>query len=257
MTLLPHICEPFAGTVWRMEVDELTDTLFIEIRNSGEKKVSFAAIDLASGKTWFKDLVTHERWLTGIEAAYDGVLLLHNYQSAKSPAHKGIIAIDAQTAKTLWSNYNYAIDQLSADGPIFYDARIQPRRLFYLDVKTGATAGNYIPSVNTGLQNNIVAPGLISHEALAFKLKNIHQDANMIHYLEYNNFRIVSLHAPNKNGFSQVLYVINGLHPEGFGPVYEDLLNENIQKVQPEAFIMHKNRLIYIKNKTEIKVLSL
>ena len=257
MTILPHISELFTGTVWRIEIDELTGTLFVEIRDSGEKKVSFASIDLLSGKTWFKDLVMPERWLTGIEAAYGGVLLLHNYQSEKSPAHKGIIAIDARSAKTLWANYNYALDHLSPDGPVLYDSLIQPRRLFYVDVKTGGTVGNYIPSVNTRLQNNIVVPGLISAETLASKLKNIRRDGNMIHYLEYNNFRIVSLHAPSENGLQQVLYVMNGAHPDGYRLVYEDLLNENIQKIQPEAFIMHNNRLIYIKNKAEIKVLSL
>ena len=46
-------------------------------------------------------------------------------------------------------------------------------------------------------------------------------------------------------------------HFEGFNKLYEDLLTENVQKLQPESFIMHKDRLIYIKNKSELKVLTL
>jgi hypothetical protein len=49
----------------------------------------------------------------------------------------------------------------------------------------------------------------------------------------------------------QHLYIMDGNEV-----VYHDLLNQDIQKLQPEAFVLHKNALIYIKNKTEIKVLK-
>jgi hypothetical protein len=75
---------------------------------------------------------------------------------------------------------------------------------------------------------------------------------NSVHYLEHNNFRIVSLHTLQAGELKQYLFVMNGGET-----VYEDLLNADIQKLQPEAFIVHKNRLVYIKNKTDLKVLSL
>jgi len=75
---------------------------------------------------------------------------------------------------------------------------------------------------------------------------------NSVHYLDYNNFRIVSLHTLQAGELKQYLFVMDGADK-----VYEDLLNTDIQKLQPEAFIIHKNRLVYIKNKTELKVLSL
>jgi hypothetical protein len=80
----------------------------------------------------------------------------------------------------------------------------------------------------------------------------VHAFGNMIHYLEYNNFRIVSLHALRGGQLMQSLFVMDGVNK-----VYEDLLSQEIQKIQPEAFILHKNRLIYIKNKSELKVLTL
>ncbi len=252
MTLHPTISEQFDGTIWRMEIDEITETIFVEVRNSEEKKVHFGAINLLSGETLFKGLTTDERWLTGIEAAYDGVLLLHFYQSETGPAHKGLLAVDAFTGKTLWSNYAYSFDHLSENGPVLYDARIQPRKLFLADIKTGATTRIYEPSVYKRLENNIVLPELRTPEFLAKGLLPVHAFGNMIHYLEYNNFRIVSLHALRGGQLTQSLFVMDGVNK-----VYEDLLNEEIQKIQPEAFILHKNRLIYIKNKSELKVLTL
>ncbi|HEY2581832.1 MAG TPA: DUF4905 domain-containing protein [Mucilaginibacter sp.] len=251
MNIQPFISEKFNGAIWRMEIDEMTETIFVEIRNSEEKRVSFGAVNLVDGKTLFKDLTIPERWLTGIEAAYNGVLLLHNYQTESGPAHKGLIAIDGRTAATLWANYNATFDHLSVQGPVLYDSRFEPRKLFSVDIKTGATIGNYASSDNKELPNSIVLPELATHEIVK-KLIPIPVFGNVVHYLEHNNFRIVSLHSLIEGRLSQHLFVLYGDER-----VYEDLLNNNIQKMQPEAFILHKNRLIYIKNKSELKVLTL
>src|SRR5665213_2263540 len=155
-TMQPYISEPFIGDIWRIEVDELTDIVFTEVRNSADKQVSFSAINLSTGHVNFNALRLPERWLTGIEAAFDGVLLLHNYQSDAGPAHKGLIAVDAVTGETLWSNYTIGFDHLSVEGPIVYDAHIHPRKLFLADVKNGATKRIFEPSVYQELKNNIL-----------------------------------------------------------------------------------------------------
>src|SRR5476649_2461198 len=91
-TLQPYINEQFTGDIWRIEIDELSGTLFIEVRNGADKQVHFSAINLSTGRVNFKSFTLPERWLTGIEAAFDDVLLLHNYQSEAGPAHKGLVA---------------------------------------------------------------------------------------------------------------------------------------------------------------------
>jgi hypothetical protein len=251
MTIEPFINENFNNAIWRMEIDDLTDTLVVEVRDSEEKQVSFASVSLANGKILFKDLTTPERWLTGIEASYDGVLLLHNYQTESGPAHKGVIGIDAKTGATIWSNYNVTFDHLSAQGPVLYDSRFQPKKLFLADIKTGERVGNYIPHHDRGLPNHIRLPDLITDEIVK-KLTPMPVFGNIVHYLEHNNFRIVSLHSLINGQLSQYLFVVDEDEK-----VYEDLLNNNIQKIQPESFILHKNCLIYIKNKSELKVLTL
>jgi uncharacterized protein DUF4905 len=252
MTIQPFISEHFNGGIWRMEIDELSETLFVEIRNNEERQVSFGSVNLKSGEVYFKDFTTPEPWLTGIEAAYDSVLLLHYYQSESGPTHKGVLAVDAISGTTLWSNYTFAFDRLTANGPVVYDVNIQPRKLFLADVKTGSTTRIYEPYVYQELQNNIILPATVSPEFLPPELINLHPFGNMVHYLEYNNLRIVSLHALKGGQLTQSLCIMDGVDK-----VYEDLLNSDIQKIQPEAFIIRKNHLIYIKNRSELKVLSL
>ena len=251
-TLQPYIDQQFNGAIWRLEIDELSNMIFIEVRNDAEKQVSFSALSLNNGQVYFNGLTTPERWLTGIEAVYDGVMLLHNYQSASGPIHKGLVAIDGMTGENIWSNYTCAFDHLSTNGPVVYDTRIHPKKLFLADIKTGETTRIYQPLVFPELINNVIAPQVIAPEMLPVGMLPMAPFGNSVHYVEHNNFRIVSLHTLQAGQLKQYLYVMDGIDK-----VYEDLLNTGIQKLQPEAFILHKTRLIYIENKSCLKVIKL
>jgi len=252
-TLLSHINYQFKSPVWRFEIDPVTNILFAEIRNNEDKRVSFSAINLENGEIYFDDLQTEERWLTGIETAYDGVLLLHNYQSENGPVHKGLTAIDGKTGKIIWSNYTHAFDHLSVNGPIIYDSRLQPPHLSIADMKTGAILRSYQPSIDTEIENHIVLPDIAPIEitsSLSLQLKTF---GNTLHYLDYNNLRIVSLHALAEGTLQQLLYIFT----KDNKIVYQDLLNTDIQKLQPESFLMRKGQLIYLTGKSRLKVLNI
>jgi Domain of unknown function (DUF4905) len=250
--LQPQISYPFKSPVWRLEIDALSEIIFAEVRDQADKKVHFAAINLNTGELLFDDLQTEERWLTGLESAYNGVLLLHNYQSETGPVHKGLTAIDGVTGKTLWSNFTHAFDHLSSNGPVVYDTRMQPRKLFLIDVITGATVRPHDPSIDMGSDNEIILPEEISPDSLKHISLPTEPFGNTIHYLEHSNFRIVSLHTFAEGALQQRLYIMSNAEI-----VYEDLLNGDIQKLQPEAFLLHKDKLIYLKDKSQLKVLNL
>lgn len=245
------VAEHFGGQIWRMEIDHLSHTLFAEIRNTEDRKVSFAAISLVSGKTYFKNHTIDETWLTGIETAYDEVLLLHYYQTATGPTHKGLAAVEATTGNVLWHNFNYSFDHLTANGPILFDSRLQPPAYKLTDIKTGSLLRNFNPAIDIIANNQVIVPQNMPMPANLPKLP-VEPYRNNVHYVEYNNFIIVSLHALWTGQIRQYLYVI-----EGGELIFEDILNTNIQKLQPEAFVLYRNQLIYLKDKVEIKVLNL
>jgi hypothetical protein len=246
--LLPFISKQLNGVIWRLEIDGISDTIFLEVRTA-DKQVTFTAIDLTSGQTNFEGFILPERWLTGIEVAYNGVLLLHNYQSENTPVHKGVIAIN-NTGEIIWNNYTYAFDHLSVNGPVLYNLQIQPKKLFLADIQTGSIIRLYEPTLDTEPENHLIVPQISNSSVLIGALPIAHN--NIVHYLDHNNFRIVSLHSFKDGQLKQHLYVMDGA-----GLVYEDLLNTDIQKMQPESFILYKNSLVYIKNKSELKVINL
>lgn len=247
---LPTISKQFDGLIWRMEIDEISDTIYLEIRKAGDKLVSFAAIDLYSGKTKFENISLPERWLAGIEAAFNNVLLLHGYQSQSAPVHKGITAV-ADDGAVLWSNYSMAFDHLSSNGVITYATQLQPRKLFLIDVKTGANLRPFDDALDEECPNSIMFPTNIDPANLNLTLP-LESYKGVVDYLLSDKYRIVSLHARLDSELKQHLYVWKGEEM-----VFEDLLNDDIQKMQPEAFILYKKSIIYIKNKTELKVISL
>jgi len=257
MPVTPIQYEEFAAPIWRMEIDELNETLFVETRDSQDRSVHFSAISLRDGSVSFKNIRIPERWLTGLEAACNGVVLLHFYEAENSPVHKGLIALDGLTGETLWGNFNLAFDHLSANGPVVYDNRIQPRKLFLLDVMTGATIRTYQPSVDSELTSFVIVPRLIAADMLPFTIAGVGTVEKLVHYHEHNYFRIVSLHALNQGQLSQLLLIFEETEPGQYREVFKDLLNDNIQKLQPEAFIVHKDRLIYIRKTSGLIMLKL
>ena len=252
ITLKPYINQQFNAQIWRLVIDSIAGLLFIETRNSDTREAKFSGIDLKSGNTNFTDFLSEEKWLTGIEGCYNGVLFLHGYQSAQSPVHKGIIALNSAKGHTLWHNYTHAIQCITVNGPIGYNTQLQPPKLLLLDSLNGSTIRQFDPDIDVGIDMEITVPELVELSDPALSLHVEGDIVGKIHYMEYNSFRIVSLHTLIKTELSQVLLIM-----QGSDLVYEDLLIGKIQKLQPEAFIMHRNQLIYIKNKVELRVLNL
>ena len=245
------VAEYFDGIIWRMEIDSKNHTLFAEIRNVENRRVSFAAISLESGKVFFKNYTTDENWLTGIEAAYDGVMLLHFYQNASAPTHKGLAAIEAETSTMLWHNFNLAFDFLTVNGPLFFDSRIQPPKKSLGNIKTGDLIRGYESALDAELVNEVHIPrqNVLPEN---FPSLPVEPYSNNVHYLEYGNLIIVSLHALWMGQLRQYLFIAKDTEL-----IFEDILNTDIQKLQPEAFVLYRNQLIYLKEKSEIKVLNL
>ncbi len=250
MTLF--IDHQFTAPIWRFEIDSVRDMLLIETRDATKKSVLFSSISLKTGKIHFEEIGTDERWLAGIEAATDGILLLHQYQSATSPVHKALIAIDVETGKTTWSNYNLAFDHLTINGPIACDIRFQTKKLQLIDIQTGALLRDYQPLIDLELHKELLLPNPVSGEFLLSLKIPVRALENSIYYLERNKWRIVSLHAKKEDELQQLLYLLDENNI-----IYHDLLHSGIQKMQPESFLIYNDQLIYLKNYSQLKVLNL
>lgn len=248
--LNPVIDHAFSGLIWKLEIDAATELIFAETRNSENRTVAFSSFSLKTGQVYFLEVMMEEKWLTGMEGARKGVLFLHGYKSPQSPEHKVIIALDGFTGKQLWADYNFSLEAFTTQGLLAADQRFQTKKTVLLDGQTGSLL------VGTkDLQDDFQE---IRHPPLLRLLpENIASlitgtITGEISCLNYNPYLIISLHTQSEGLLLQQLFII-----ENDTIVYHDLLNEHIQKLQPEAFVMVKNHLVYIKNKNCLKILNL
>ncbi|GAA4918249.1 DUF4905 domain-containing protein [Mucilaginibacter defluvii] len=248
----PFIQKSFNGVIWRMDIDEVTATLALEIRNEADRTTSFAAIDLPGAQINFENYTTHERWLTGMETIHNGVLLLHYFQSESTPVHKGITAINAKYGSEMWSNFSLAYDHLSDAGPVLFNTQMLPKKLYVHDIETGKVLRPYDCITDNDFLKQVDVPQYLPIQQLPVPLQHLEPAGGLIHYIEHNGYRIVSLHTRNGGVLQQWLFVLNNNRI-----CYEELLMTGIQKLQPEAFVLHKNWLICLKNRTELLVLEL
>ncbi len=248
--LTPVIDHTFSGIIWKLACDTAAAIIYTETRNSENHTAAFSSFNLENGQVYFRELVTEEKWMTGLEGGRQGVLFLHGYKSDQSPEHKALIALDGLTGKQLWADYNLSLEAFTTDGLLAADQRFQTKKMVMLDYKTG----NIISSTNQQqddlqeIQYPFLLP-LLPENLAALITGTI---TGEISCLNYNPYIIISLHTQNNGLLVQELFII-----ENEALIYHDLLNEHIQKLQPEAFVVIKNCLVYTKNKTVLKVLNL
>ncbi|MGI4022923.1 MAG: DUF4905 domain-containing protein [Janthinobacterium lividum] len=250
INLNPVINYAFSGVIWKLECDAASGLIYVETRNSEEHTAAFSSFDLKNGKTYFQELVMEEKWMIGLEGGRQGILFLHGHKSDQSPEHKALIALDGLTGKQVWADYNLSLEAFTTDGLLAADQRFQTKRTVMLDYKTG----NIISNTNKQQDDfqEIQYPFLL--RLLPENLAPIIAGTitGEISCLNYNSFLIISLHTINNGLLLQELFII-----EDETTIYHDLLNEHIEKLQPEAFVMIKNHLVYTQNKNILKVLTL
>ena len=246
------INQPFVGLIWKLETDTENDLIYIETRNEKEHSAGFSSINLKTGKLNFLELVPEEKWLIGLSGGRKSVLFLHGYLSDQTPEHKSIIALDGTTGKQLWANYNLSLETFTSAGLLAADQRFQSKRLVLLDEKTGNTKTGMDLNDLTDDTQPIQIPYILRllPQNLAALINGTITGG--ISCFNYNPYLIISLHTQKNDGYLQHLFVV-----ENEAVIYQDLLNEQIQKLQPEAFVVIKNYLVYLKNKTILKVLNL
>ena len=247
---VPVVNHQFSGMVWKLEVDAARELIFVETRDPENQTAAFSSFSLKTGENYFTDLVLEEKWLIGMEGARSGMLFLHGYFSAQSPEHKALIALNAFSGKQVWADYNLSAEAFTKAGLLAADQRFQTKKTVLLDYQTGRVLQkpDQLQEDIQQIQNPLMLllpPKILSEIILG-------EIAGEISWLNHNPYLIISLHTQKNGVLQQLLFIL-----ENEEIVYQDLLNGQIQKLQPEAFMIVNNHLIYLKNKNILKVLTL
>ena len=236
--------EKFKGLIWKIRIHEKNEYMAIESRHLESKNVSFSVLDLQTGKIFFKERSYLEPMNLNLAYAAQKNLILTVNEHVESPESKGLISINVLNGEILWERYNFSFNQADSSGLQVYDPKIYPRNYLWI---------NHLNAENISKQENsstrisdllfpdlfesYVLPNFIEHGLIIGQISVLHKDG----------LSIVSFHQKMKNNMQQRLVVY-----QDDRIFIDDIIIDDIQKLQPESFFMMNKQLLYIRNKNEI-----
>jgi len=132
----------FDGLLWRIFPDIEQPLLVVEARHS-DRKVSFAAVDLANKKLLWNHFVLPESWWSSGVLLQNGILFVQTFPEGQNPEPRGISAIEVEvevaTQQLRWHQPDLQFLQLVTS------SRLLARK------PTGAGFQYYMLDVTTGI----------------------------------------------------------------------------------------------------------
>ncbi|WP_256012563.1 DUF4905 domain-containing protein [Desertivirga xinjiangensis] len=238
-TLKPFLKEKFRGIIWKVVLDEQEPVIAVETRDPENHISEYSAYNFETGTCLFKEQSVEDSWLWSLDKAHEGLIFLHSYISEQSPEHKGIIALNRNGALE-WQQYNKTLQAVSVDGLVTYDPRIQPRRLELLKPENGMPIANNIQHY-TSYEQDIRLPDIInnSKELPSFFPANVE---GPVWVLSIDDKNCYAYHIKKGGNLTQQLII-----SQGNNILIQDNLEENIQKLNPEAFFISRHNLFCIR----------
>lgn len=239
-TLKPFLKEKFKGIIWKVVLDEEGPIVAIETRDAENHISQYSAFNFQTGECLFKEQSVEGSWLWSLDKVHRGLVFLHSYITEQSPEHKGIIALN-QNGTIEWQHYNKTLYVVSMEGLVTYDPRLQPRRLELLKPEDGTLMGSNIQEY-TSYEQEIVLPDIIHHQAglPSFLPANIE---GPVWGLSINNKNCYAYHLKTGDSLTQQLII-----SQDDTILIQDNLEQNIQKLNPEAFFISRHTLFCIRD---------
>jgi hypothetical protein len=267
------------GNLWRIFITS-NDILIGETRNLDEKILYFFSLNIENGEHYLKNYSFEEGnyWIS-IEGYNAGNIFLHRFENPNLPDHKGIIDIDIKTGEVKWENKNllyffntenelYGYKQqyesfkyfnINHDNGLVSNEVSQENLPALFELKQDISNGLYLNNYYTDNFDLNQTDSLIKHLInIEIGDKDIQGEVEYIQiggYLIFN-FHIRKLNLKDLNNFylENILCIYD---VETQTKVYSDILNKNARFNVPDSYFVHKDYLIYVKEKKEIITIKL
>lgn len=243
----------FGGTIWNTLADGAKARLFLEVRNSGQKTVSFSALNLQNNQWLWKDVVFDERWWISMRAVAGDILLLTVYDDVNNPDKKSIVAFDVNTQQILWWRNGFSVSDVNDRYVRGVDTRM-PEKEAVLDLLTGKPVDRVDFHLDISQNFPVIRPfqyreGTAHFDTVKDFLSSRWSISPVatIEYLEFESLIILSIFV-NENGLANYLCILDN----NGELIRKEKLGENLEGVGLDTFYIYCGHLIFVKNKNEL-----
>lgn len=245
--------ETLPGKVWRTLADGGHSRLFVEVRNSEKKSVTFYALDVKNGQWLWKEKKFEEPWWISLAAVCNNVLLFTIYIDTNNPDKKGLLAFDVDAEKILWWKNDFAITYASETTIAGVDLRFGHKEMI-VDPLTGAELkkDNVLFAAQQNFQ--VIRPFQYTEGSANFlTIKSFLEKRCKIspvfsvEYCEHHALILISAFS-QPDDLANYLIVFN---PDG-KVLVKEILGVHLKGIAADTFFIFSGYLFFVKNKCEL-----
>jgi hypothetical protein len=245
--------DTFEGIIWNTLSDGYNKRLFIEVRDTRLKSVSFSALNLHNNQWLWKGIVLEEAWWISLGAVAADVLLLTLYTDSGNPDRKSLLAFHVLEKRMIWWRNGFAVSGANHQYVSGVDAKY-PDKSVILDLSNGQPVDQIDFHLEVSQNFPVIRPFQYEQGTDHFRtvsdflqLKCGVTPVVTIEYLEYESLVIASAFVQEQD-LANYLYVF----AQSGEILLKEMLGEDLKGVALDTFFVFSGHLIFVKNKHEL-----
>lgn len=252
----------FSQNIWRIlpHPDPDINEWAIELRESSEKNVSFAIIDLSVPELRWQVTPEGADWWTSLTAFSHQHIFLHNYRYPDMPQPTDLLAVSARDGGLLWALPNYVLVR-TLEGDEVEVATLKGEKFQY------ANCNVHTATLSAALEDvKQLSPEIILKQPVRYKERNIYFEKLSsflsetlgiskpicIDYLDERPYMMFSYYIYEQEKIAQYLLIVTDKKEI----VFHEQLSEGRDGVGQSTMLLKNGILVYLKNNNEFSSLT-
>ncbi|HNP19938.1 MAG TPA: DUF4905 domain-containing protein [Fulvivirga sp.] len=242
----------FKGKVWSINTDNEGKKLLLEIRDDKIMEASFYIFDLENSVLGNKILLD-EQWLISPFYVSNSILIFQTYLSEANPDVANYIGWSLKENKEIWWHDQWKNVSIVNDQLLVKDENNQEPTVF--DVSNGQKTTLNRNEIGENILN-ILSPEFYPQKNQYFPTierfveqmisENIKVGAE---YIEYNEIAFISYYTGQQKMANNLLVV-----DQNKEILLHEALGNDLEGIGKDTFFIQHNKLIFVKNKTELLI---
>jgi hypothetical protein len=252
----------FSQNIWRILPHPKADRneWAVELRESSEKKVSFAMIDLSVPGVCWQLTPEGADWWTSLTAFSGRHIFLHNYRFPDLPQPTDLLGVSAETGGLLWALPNYVLVR-TLESPFVEVATLTGDKVQKARYDVDKEILSPVPEETTQPESEIILK-----QPVRYKERNVYFDRLSsflsdtigisepicIDYLDERPYMMFSYYIYEQEKVAQYLLIITDQRKI----VFHEQLSEGRDGVGQSTMMLKGKTLVYLKNNNEFSSLT-
>lgn len=245
--------EKLPGTVWRTLADPDEKRLFLEIRNSETKRVTFSALQLDTTQWIWKEKSLDESWWINLAAVSSNIALFTVYTDTHNPDKKSVLAFDVTSEKMIWWKNDFSIAFASKTSVTGVDLKFGHKEVS-LDLFSGQEIVKERVVLPVQQNFQVIRPFHYQEGSAHFDTVKSFLERKCkisavfsVEYCEHHALILISVFTEPED-LANYLIVFNS---DG-EMVMKETLGEHLKGIASDTFFIFSGYLIFVKNKCEL-----